>query len=225
MQLALDRGPERSDSPPMVIRILGFLALMASLAGAENTTLDRWLARQETIRAMEVSFTQTRTLPALKKPVVTPGRLVFQKPGKLRWELGDPPATIAVSDGETVTLVDRKDGSARQIPADSPKATRFSLLAGRALRTADGFKETFEVAAHRVDKGIEQFTLRPLDRSLRNQVPWVFLSIDPKSERLVALELELKDKSRIRSVFGKPEINRNPDPALFTVDLSGLKVR
>ena len=71
----------------------------------------------------------------------------------------------------------------------------------------------------------DQFTLRPLDRSLRNQVPWVFLSIDPKTERLVALELELRDKSRIRSVFGKPEINGNPDPSLFTVDLSGLKVR
>ena len=209
----------------MIRRMIVALALLAPLSQAAPETLDRWLARQESIRSLDVPFTQTRTVPSLKEPLVTPGRMVIQKPDKLRWQLGEPAVTIAISDGETITLVDRKEGTARRVAANSPKATRFSLLGGRAFRSPEAFRKAFEVAAHRVDKGIDQYTLRPLDRSLRKQVPWVFLSIDPKSNNLVALEIEMSDKSRVRSEFGTPEINGDPDPSLFQVDLSGLKVR
>lgn len=213
------------DSARVMIRPILLTLALASLVRGDNTTLDRWLARQASIRSLEVGFTQTRTLPALRKPVATRGRLAFQKPGKVRWELGEPPVTIAVSDGETITMVDRKEGSARRIATDSPQAARFTLAAGRGFGSAGEFAKSFEVVAHRVDQGVDQYTLKPRDRSLRNQVPWVFLSIDPRTNHLTALELELKDKSRIRSVFGKPRINGRPDPALFTVDLGGLKVR
>lgn len=209
----------------MLVRVLCLIAISAAPARADDGVLDRWLVRQQSIRSLEVGFTQTRTLRALNKPVITRGRLAFRKPGMVRWELGDPPATLAISDGATITLIDRKAKTARRVPADSPRAARFTLLAGRGFESPDQFKRVFEVADRRTDKGIEQFTLKPLDRSLRNQVPWVFLSIDPRTNLLVALELELKDKSRIRSVFGKPEINGDPDPSLFTADLTGLTVR
>ena len=39
---------------------------------------------------------------------------------------------------------------------------------------------------------------------MRANVPWLFLDIDTRTGRLRAFELELKDGSRVRSVFCLP---------------------
>lgn len=210
--------------PPM--RPLFFLLCLAAPLRAQDTAvLDAWLGKQSTIRSLSVPFTQTRTLPSLKQPVTTPGKLVFEKPGKLRWELCDPPATLAVSDGTTFTLVDVKKQAARRIAADSPQAARFSLLATDAFKDAAAFRTTFRVADQRVTNGLHQFTLQPLDAKLRSQVPWVFLTIDPATLHLRAFEIEAKDKSRIRTEFGKPIFNQPIPEATFRPDLTGYRVR
>ena len=68
-------------------------------------------------------------------------------------------------------------------------------------------------------------TVRPRDRSMRRQVPWMFFDIDTRTHELRALDLELEDKSRIRTVFTKTEINPKIDPAVFTPDTAGYLMR
>ncbi len=192
---------------------------------ADNMALDAWLKRQSGIESLQSTFTQERKLPALKKPVSTPGRLTFQRPGKLRWELGEPPATIVVSDGETITLIDVREKTARRVDADSPQAARHGMLAGEGFRSADNFHALFEVVEHRVVSGIHQYTLRAKDRRTRSRMPWLFLDIDPSSNLLRAMEMELKDKSRIRTVFHEPRLNPKLDASVFTADLDGYEVK
>jgi outer membrane lipoprotein-sorting protein len=98
-------------------------------------------------------------------------------------------------------------------------------MAGKGFQNAERFYGMFEVAAHRVESGIHQYTLKPRDRKTRGQLPWVFLDIDPRRNELRAMELELNDKSRIRTVFREPRINTKLPDALFTADLSGLTVK
>lgn len=209
----------------MLRRTLAILAVLISLVRADHAVLDAWLKRQSGIQSLEVSFTQERKLPALKQPVTTPGKLSFAKPGFVRWELGNPPATIAVSDGNQFTLVDTAAKSARRVSLDSPQAARFSMLTGKAFQTAADFYQTFEVVESRVDSGVHQFTLKPKDRRVKSHVPWVFLSIDPASNELRAMEMELEDKSRVRTLFEKPKFNGKIPPATFAVDLGGLTLK
>jgi outer membrane lipoprotein-sorting protein len=208
----------------MLLRILSLMAILSSLLRADNAALDAWLKRQSTIETLETAFIQERKLPSLKQLVTTPGKLSFAKPGRVRWQLGEPVATLVLSDGVTLTLIDQTAKTARRIPADSPQAARFSMLTGEGFQTPENFHAMFEVAAHRVESGIHQYTLKPKDRRMRSQVPWVFLDIDPAKNELRAMELELKDKSRIRTVFQNPRINTKLPPALFEADLTGLTV-
>ena len=210
---------------PMFLRLL-FLFLLSCLPlVADNAVLDAWLKRQSTIETMETSFVQERRLPSLKQPVSTAGRLAFAKPGRVRWQLGDPAATLVLSDGVTITLIDYGAKTARRIPADSPQAARFGMLTGDGFQSAENFHAMFEISAHRVESGIHQYTLRPKERKTRAQVPWVFLDIDPAGHDLRAMELELKDKSRIRTVFQNPRLNVNLPAAIFEADLTGLTVK
>jgi outer membrane lipoprotein-sorting protein len=203
------------------------LLLTATLATAapDPAPLDAWLAKQKDIRSIQSSFVQERKLPSLKNPVTAKGTLWFKRPGLLRWELGAGPDTLAISDGTTLTIVDATEKCARRIPVNDPQARQFTLLAGEAFRDLAAFRSTFELSDSRVTSGIYQATLRPLDRRLRAKVPWVFLDIQPGNSRLRALELQLSDGSRIRSIFSNTSINPSLPASNFQFDLTGYKVR
>jgi len=210
------------------MRLLALTLLALPLAAEELDTgpLSDWLDEQGEIRTLEADFIQERALPQLKKPVRTPGRLVMSRPGKLRWELGEPTRTIAVSDGDTMTLLNLEEREARQLPADSPRSRQFTLLADEALGGGlEGFKKAFDLVESRVRNGIYQLTVRPKDRSLRDKAPWLYFDIDPERNELRAIEVRLEDKSRIRTIFTRNRFNRPVDPDEFTVDLSGFKVK
>jgi outer membrane lipoprotein carrier protein len=194
-------------NPMPIFRSICFLVATLAPAHADVAVLEAWLVRQRSIRSLEVAFVQERRLPALKHPVSTPGKLSFEKPNRIRWQLGEPVQTLAVSDGTTLTLVEDAGKSVRHVPADSPRAARFSTLTGNSFGNAEAFHEAFAVVESRVSLGIHQFTLQPKDRRTRAEVPWVFLDIDPVRTELRALEMELRDKSRIRTVFGEARFN------------------
>ncbi|MDP3849740.1 MAG: outer membrane lipoprotein carrier protein LolA [Luteolibacter sp.] len=206
-------------------RILCLLFTIGTFVRADNAALDAWLKRQATITSLEAGFTQERKLPSLKQPVTTPGKLALSKPGRVRWQLGEPAATLVLSDGATLTMIDVAAKTARRIAADAPQAARFSMLTGDGFQSSESFHAMFDVVAHRVESGIHQYTLRPKERKTRGQVPWLFLDIDPAKDELRAMELELKDKSRIRTVFHSVRLNAKLPPALFQADLSGMTVK
>lgn len=202
-----------------------FLCTVSAAASQDVSALNAWLERQASVKTLAVSFTQERTLPSLKEPVTSAGKLIFSQPDKMRWELGDPPVTMAVSDGATFTIIDFKKKQARRLPVDSPQASRFSLLTRDGFQSPEKFHATFKVSGHRFVSGIHQYTLQPNDRKLRAQMPWVFLDIEPGKNELRALAMELKDKSRIRTVFHAPVFNAPVPAGTFQPALEGISVR
>jgi outer membrane lipoprotein carrier protein len=199
--------------------------LLLATARADNGPLDAWLKRQATVSSLDADFSQERKLPALKNPVITRGRISFVKPDKVRWQLGEPVETLAVSDGTTLTLIDTKAKTARRTGVNSPQAARFSLLSGKAFESTENFQQTFEIIESRVSAGIHQYTLKAKDRKIRSQIPWIFLDIDPVKNELRAMEMELQDKSRLRTLFLNPKFNRKLDESLFKPDLTGYDVK
>lgn len=207
------------------MRLILLCFALLSIARGQNAELETWLKRQSSITSLDASFTQERKLPALKNPTTTEGRLCFVKPDKVRWQLGDPFETLAVSDGKTLTLIDAAAKTARSTGVNSPQAARFSMLSGKAFESPEKFYQTFEVIESRVTSGIHQYTLKAKDRRVRAQIPWIFLDIDPERNELRALEMELQDKSRVKTVFHNPRFNVKLDDKLFTPNLTGYDVK
>ena len=209
------------------MRPLFILLSLVSLARAELDLkpLETWIGKQKTLQSLDANFVQERKLPSLKKPVATPGRMRMVRPGKLHWELGNPVKTLAVSDGRTMTLLDVAKKRGKRIDTSSPEARQFTLLSEEAFRDLAGFQQAFELVESRMSGAIYQLTVRPKDKSLRKHVAWMFLDIDTRSQELRALDLELEDKSRIRTVFSNAKINAKVDPAIFTPDTTGYLMK
>ena len=49
-----------------------------------------------TVRTLEASFVQTRTLKILKKPLLSRGIIAYRRPNDLRWEYQSPLATVMI---------------------------------------------------------------------------------------------------------------------------------
>lgn len=206
--------------------LLAFLLALPLRAELDTAPLAAWLQRHGEIRSLSADFVQQRTLPALKRPVETPGTLAMTRDGKLRWELGDPPKTVAVSDGDTIILADIEEKRARRIDADDSRARSFTMLSGDAMRGGlEGFLEVFEPIESRVVNGIYQLTTRPNNRRMRNKVGWVYFDIDPRKSELRALEIRLDDKSRIKTIFSNTRFNPEIPDSRFRFDLGGYSVR
>lgn len=209
------------------MRALLVLLSLVSLARAELDLkpLETWIGKQKTLQSLDSNFVQERKLPSLKKPVTTPGRMRMVRPGKLCWELGNPVKTLAASDGTTMTLLDVAKKRGKKIDTSSPEARQFTMLSDEAFRDLAGFQATFELVESRMSGAIYQLTVRPKDKSMRKHVSWMFLDIDTRTHELRALDLELDDKSRIRTVFSDSKINVKVDPAIFTPDTTGYLMK
>jgi len=209
------------------MRVMLTLFSLVSLASAELDLkpLETWIAKQKNLQSLDAEFVQERKLPTLKKPVTTAGRMRMVRPGKLLWELGQPVKTMAVSDGATMTLLDVAKKRGKTIAADSPEARQFTLLSDQAFRDLASFQQTFELVESRMSSGIYQLTVRPKDKAMRKNVSWMFLDIDTATHELRALDLEMDDKTRIRTVFTRPKVNPKIDPAIFTPDTSGYLMK
>jgi outer membrane lipoprotein carrier protein len=209
------------------MRVLLALLALVSIARAELDLkpLETWIGRQKTLQSLDADFVQERKLPSLKKPVTTPGRMRMVRPGKLCWELGKPVKTLAVSDGTTMTLLDVAKKRGKRIDTGAAEARQFTLLSDEAFRDLAGFQQTFELVESRMSGAIYQLTVRPKDKAMRKHVAWMFLDIDTRSHELRALDLELEDKSRIRTVFSNAKINAKVDPAIFTPDTTGYLMK
>lgn len=206
--------------------LLILLALLSSLqAELDLKPLETWIAKQKTLRSLDADFVQERKLPSLKKPVSTPGRLRMARPGKLRWELGNPVKTLAVSDGTTMTLLDVAKRRGKTIAAGSPDARQFTLLSDESFRDLASFQQTFELVESRVVSGIYQLTVRPKDKAMRKQVSWMFLDIDTRTHELRALDLQMSDQSRIRTVFSNAKVNAKIDPSVFVAETAGFQMK
>ena len=86
------------------------LSLCAALPASATTAPDlapvrKWLAGQATARTVQADFTQTRSFHALRDPIASPGHLWYSAPHSFRWELGDPPKTIVLRQGDRLYVI------------------------------------------------------------------------------------------------------------------------
>lgn len=85
---------------------LPVLAALAALARAgEGPTLDQVLARIEAraaeVRDFRARFRQEKSVYLLDKPIVSSGRVLYLRPGRLRWETDAPERSVlAIDEGE-----------------------------------------------------------------------------------------------------------------------------
>lgn len=137
----------RCNIPPRPLKLRSIIALvLGALACLGAGWADSWESITETatgVRSIQAEFVQEKHLKILARPLVSKGRLVFEKPASLRWEYISPlKSLLLMHDGRTRRFADA-DGQLVEIsgapvemmPTVMAEITRW--LGGRFSESTD----------------------------------------------------------------------------------------
>ena len=214
--------------PALTVRrsfwILALLALTVMPATAEtNSVLSAWIAAQANIHTWSADVVQTRALKSLTQPLTAQGHVWFEAPNRFRWELGNPPQTIAVRGPEEMLVIypRLKHAERYRLSGDAAGQWRdvMKLLEAGFPRSESELGGQYNILAQLVTNDICELTLQPKSATARKMMPQIKIAFSTKNSALTSTELQFADGSTMRNDFKNPELNPKIDESLFTPKL------
>lgn len=211
-------------------------ALVVGASGADAATVDSvakpplelWLAQTQELKTWESSFVQTRHLKALTQPLTTAGRVWFAAPDRFRWELGDPPQSLVLREGDVLQVLSPRLHRAERLSltnvAAGPMREALALLDTGFPRAAGTFQQQFKLLSTRTNLvagggTAYAFRLQPKVAAARRFLPELTVEVATSDLQLTATELLFADGSRLRNDFAGARLNLPVDPERFRTNL------
>lgn len=196
-----------------------------ALAGTDpaEQILNSWLNRQAQVKSWSADVLQIRKLKSLVRPLESKGRVWFAQPNRFRWQLGEPPRTIATrTDRELVIVYPRlKQVERYPISAASNSAWKeaMALLDVGFPSDPEAFHSRYElVSTKRSQKGWV-LELRPAAKEALRLLERVRLEVSADDFILLATELVFPDGSTMRNQFSNHRLNPELDETLFEAEI------
>jgi outer membrane lipoprotein-sorting protein len=212
----------------LALLAVGLLVLSFSLrARAEPASarefLTAWLDQQEKIKTWSADVVQIRKLKSLVRPLKSRGRVWFLQPNRFRWQLGDPPRTIAVrKDNELLIIYPRLkqvERFAADVAADPAWRQALALLEVGFPSNADAFFARYQLVSTTQFKKSWRFELRPTAEEARRLLDRVTVEVHKRDFALLATELVFPDGSTMKNLFIHRRLNPDLDETLFDFEI------
>ena len=199
---------------------LGIFSALQNLGADDtNSLLDAWFAAQGNLRTWSADFVQTRSLKTLTQPLVARGHLAFAMPNEFRWELGQPPQTIALRHGDEMFVIYPRLKRAERYPLGAATPTEWrdtmSLLQAGFPRDRKEFEAQFQIRSLTQTNGAWQLSLQPKSIFAKRMMPELRIDLATNDFSLTGTELVFVDGSRMRNDFTNAVLNPTLDEKLF----------
>ncbi|HKS37263.1 MAG TPA: outer membrane lipoprotein carrier protein LolA, partial [Verrucomicrobiae bacterium] len=175
------------------------------LASDANTALNGWLNAQTNIQTWSAEVIQTRALKSLTQPLIAKGRVWFAAPNRFRWELGDPPQTIAVRQPDQMLVIYPRLKRAEKYSLAGNQNTQWrdtlALLEAGFPRSQRELETKFRVVSQATANEAHEVTLQPKSASARRLMPQIKVAFSTNDFSLRATELQFADGSTMRNDF------------------------
>jgi outer membrane lipoprotein-sorting protein len=189
------------------------------LAAGDDALLAAWLNAQTNIQTWSADFVQTRTLKSLTQPLTATGHVWFEAPNRFRWELGNPPQTIAARQPDQMLLIYPRLKRVERYPLNltdaGPWKDMMALLDAGFPRSRAEVESRFNILAQTTENGIHEITLQPKAESARRMMPEIKIAFDANTFSLRSTELRFRDGSTMKNVFNNAVLNPKIDESLF----------
>lgn len=205
------------------LSILLLWLLSTPRAGAETDSsrefLYNWLEQQAKIRTWSADVVQIRNLKSLTRPLKSRGRVWFCLPNRFRWQLGDPPRTIAVRKEDELLIIYPRLKQVERFAAgeavDPAWKQALALLEVGFPRDAETFFSQYELLSTRRLKRSWKFELRPAAEVARRLLDRVTVEVAVDDYALLSTELVFPDGSTMTNQFIHHQLNPELEETFF----------
>lgn len=208
----------------LILMSLGMMAAASDPGeGALHPVLQTWLESSKHLTTFHATVVQTRHLQAIREPLVSAGEIWFAAPGRFRWELGQPPQSIALRTPEELVVLSPRLRRAERYPqgtgSSGPEKELMHLLDVGFPRDAREFQSRFELVEVSTNTSGVLLRLRPRSAAARRLMPELTVGLDPGLSVLRLTELTFADGSRMRNEFISVITNGPMSGDLFVTNL------
>src|SRR5438093_1114052 len=212
----------RHSSFNFLCAFLSVLGWQPPACGA-SSVLGAWLNSQTNIQTWSAEVIQTRALKSLAQPLTATGHVWFAAPNRFRWELGNPPQTIALRQADQMLVIYPKLKRAEKYPLTrdhaGPWTDTLALLEAGFPRSQSELESRFRIGSEATTDGVHEVTLQPRSASARRMMPHIKIVFATSDFSLRATELQFADGSRMRNDFTNAVMNPKLDDSLFTFEM------
>jgi len=226
MKRSIKRPKYSATAAVIFLCVLGLLHLEVPRSMSADATadlLDKWLEHQAQIKSWSADVVQIRKLKALTRPLESSGRVWFGQPNRFRWQLGDPPRTIAVRSAEELMVIYPRLKQAERYPvsgvSDPAWKQVLTLLEVGFPSDKKTFYSRYELLSARQVADILRFELRPSARQARRLLEKIWLEVSAQDYILKTTELVFPDGSTMKNQFSEHQLNPVLDDGLFGFDI------
>jgi outer membrane lipoprotein-sorting protein len=206
-----------------------FLLILLSSAEADpgidssREFLTAWMDQQAKIMTWSADVVQIRNLKSLVRPLKSRGKVWFHQPNRFRWQLGDPPRTIAVRKDDELLIIYPRLKQIERFAAgediDPAWKQVLALLEVGFPSDADTFFSRYELITTTRFKKSWKFELRPAAEVARRLLDRVTVEVSTRDYTLLATELVFPDGSTMKNQFIHRKLNPDLDMALFDFEI------
>ena len=205
-----------------LVRILILASCWQTARAADtDSLLANWFATQTNLQAWSADFVQTRTLKSLVQPLTSTGHVWFATPNRFRWELGQPPQTIAVRNADEMLVIYPPMKRAEHYPLRGKLPAQWrdslALLDAGLPRSQSDMDKQFEILAELVLNDTCQIIVQPKSSSARKLIPQMRITFDTRTFLLRSTELQFADGSTMKNEFSNATVNVALDETLFSL--------
>jgi len=203
------------------------LLLSAGIAGAGEATeygplFERWFSVQTNLQGWSADLIQTRSLKVLSQPLVSTGK-VWVAQGRFRWELGNPPQTIALRQPDQLLIIYPRLKRAEKYPLgeapQGPMKDALALLDATLPRDRASMEAHFQLLSVRQTNASLEMTLQPRSSSARKFIDVIKVGFHTNDFSIASTELKFSDGSALRNDFTNTLMNPPLPADIFDANL------
>lgn len=184
----------------------------ATHALAWSESLESIRRTADTVESISASFTQEKHLAILRKPLISKGLLLFQKPDALRWEYQTPIASILMSyQGKTVRYLKQDNAFVKDI---GTHIQVMQIVLGEISNWLAGrFNEGGNFVATVKDNGVVR--LQPSNEEMTKMISHIEIQLSSQPGLIDSVTIYESKKSYTKLIFQNTRLNDPLKPALF----------
>ncbi len=185
---------------------------------AGDKFLNRVSAELQKIKTLQSGFTQERHLSMLMTPLISKGRLYFNKPDQLRWEVYESYRSILIYNDGQVAKFDFNNGKLRKLQMGAAEIMGEVLKQITFWMSGDfgNSAEVYDISIFKNDGYLLQLT--PKSEELAESIQSIDLHIDRQTLHINRVKITETEFDYIEIKFSDEKINQTFDQQIFDLN-------
>ena len=167
--------------------------------------LGSWFAAQGQLKTWSADVTQTRRLKSLKQPLVATGKIWVAMPDRFRWQVGDPPQTIALGRPGELQVIYPRLKRAEIYPLDpkkpGPWKDALALLDAGFPQSREDLEKRFRLLSVAETNGLMTLRLQPKNANVQKFMKEIVVGAATNDWELKSTEVRFVDGSTLRNDY------------------------